>query len=61
MRKTELQAAAEAAQASVELEGIRVPEDALVEAEKFIEGKISFQELVSHLYRQAKNSSAGNH
>lgn len=46
MTKVELQAASEAARASVELEGIRVPEDALVKAERFIEGKISFQDLI---------------
>lgn len=57
MNKVELQAASEAARASVELEGIKVPEDALVEAKKFIEDEISFQDLIESLYKNSKGSS----
>lgn len=58
MNKIKLQAASEAARASIRLEGFVVPMDALAEAQKYIEGKINFQELISRLYRQAKKSNA---
>lgn len=60
MNKIELRAVSEAARASVELEGFVVPKDALAEAQKYIEGEINIQELFTHLYRQAKKSSAIN-
>lgn len=57
MNKIELRANSDAARASVELEGFVVPWDALAEAQKYIEGEINIQELISRLYRQAKKSS----
>lgn len=57
MNKIELRANSDAAQASVELEGFVVPRDTLAEAQKYIEGEINIQELISRLYRQAKKSS----
>ncbi|MGE8614643.1 MAG: antitoxin VbhA family protein [Achromobacter veterisilvae] len=58
MSKAERKAASDAARASVELEGFIVPENALSEAEKYTEGKISFQKLISCLYKQAKISNS---
>lgn len=46
--------AAEAALAPVELEGFGVPEGTQAEAEKYVIGEISFDELVSRLYKQAQ-------
>lgn len=60
MSKAERKAASDAARASVELEGFFVPKETLAEAEKYIEGQISIQELIGHVYRQAENSSTGN-
>lgn len=60
MNKIELRAISEAARTSVELEGFVVPRDALAEAQKYIEGEITIQELINRLYRQAKKSSAIN-
>ncbi|UPL21005.1 antitoxin VbhA family protein [Alcaligenes faecalis] len=57
MKKIELQAASEAARASVELEGFTVPKNALAESEKYIEGEISFKELIGYLYGQALSKS----
>lgn len=54
MNKIELRAISEAARTSVELEGFVVPKDALEDAQKYIEGEIGIQELISRLYRQAK-------
>lgn len=60
MSKIERQAASDAALASVNLEGFVVPKDVLTEAEKYIEGEISPQELIDHLYQKIKSSRAGN-
>lgn len=54
MNKIKLQAASEAARASVELEGFVVPKDALVEAQKYIDGEIKIQKLINCLYKQAQ-------
>ncbi len=53
----ERRAAADFALASVRLEGFPVPEDALVESEKYISGEINFQEFINRLYQQAKKES----
>ncbi|MGG4604271.1 antitoxin VbhA family protein [Paenalcaligenes sp. Me131] len=50
----ERRAAAESALASVRLEGFSVPEDTLVESERYISGEIDFQEFINRLYQQAK-------
>ncbi|WP_164461446.1 antitoxin VbhA family protein [Alcaligenes faecalis] len=47
--------AAEAALASVELEGFGIPEGMQAEGEKYIAGEISFDELMSRLYKQAQH------
>lgn len=60
MSKTERKAASDAARASVELEGLRVPMDALIESEKYIEGEISAQELIARLHQITGNGSVGN-
>lgn len=51
---TERRATADSALASVRLEGFFIPEDALVESERFITGEIDFQKLINRLYQQAK-------
>lgn len=56
--QTERRAAADSALASVQLEGFSVPEDALVESERFIAGEIDFQELINRLYQQAKKRAS---
>lgn len=53
MSKAKRKMASDAARASVALEGFFVPMDTLAEAEKYINGGINIQELISHLYRQA--------
>ncbi|MCX5471618.1 antitoxin VbhA family protein [Alcaligenes sp. A-TC2] len=60
MSKAERKAASDAARASVELEGFVVPTDTLAEAEKYMEYKISFPDLIRNLYKQAVNISAKN-
>lgn len=57
MSKAERKAASDAARASVELEGFFVPMDTLAEAEKYIQGDINIQQVISHLYKQAKKNS----
>lgn len=57
MSKAERKMASDAARASVELEGFVVPEDTLAAAERYIEGEINIQGLITHLNRQAKASS----
>ncbi len=54
MSKAKRKMASDAARASVALEGFFVPMDTLAEAEKYINGEINIQELISHLYRQAE-------
>lgn len=58
MNKIERQAASDAARASVELEGFMVPGNTLEVADRYIEGSISFQTLISNLYRQAVKTCA---
>ena len=50
MSKAERKVASDAALASVKLEGFIVPEDTLTATERYIEGKIKFQELILLLY-----------
>lgn len=52
--QTERRVDADSALASVRLEGFSVPEDALVESERYISGEINFQEFINRLYQQAK-------
>ncbi|WP_161808938.1 hypothetical protein [Alcaligenes sp. EGD-AK7] len=54
MGKVERQAASDAAQASVKLEGFVVPEDTLTEAQNYINGAFDLDELIRRLYRQAQ-------
>ncbi|MHB9704967.1 antitoxin VbhA family protein [Alcaligenes aquatilis] len=54
MSKIKRKTASDAALASVEMEGFTVPRDVRVNAEKFINGEISFPELISNLYEQAR-------
>lgn len=56
--QSERRAAADSALASVRLEGFFVPEEALVELERFIAGEIDFQELINRLYQQAKKRAS---
>lgn len=56
--QTERRAAADSTLASVRLEGFSVPEDALLESERFIAGEIDFQELINRLYQQAKKRAS---
>lgn len=56
--QAERRAAADSALASVRVEGFFVPEDALLEAERFIAGEIDFQELINRLYQQAKKRAS---
>ncbi|UQN37180.1 hypothetical protein MTR80_05615 [Alcaligenes aquatilis] len=56
--QTELRAAADSALASVQLEDFFVPEDTLLESERFIAGEIDFQELINRLYQQAKKRAS---
>lgn len=54
MGKVERQAASDAAQASVKLEGFVVPEDTLTEAQNYINGAFDLDELIRRLYRQTQ-------
>lgn len=54
MSKAKRKVASDAARASVALEGVVVPMDTLAEAERYINGEINIQELISHLYRRAE-------
>lgn len=56
--QTESRAAADSALASVRLEGFFVPEDALLESERFIAGEIDFHELINRLYQQANKRAS---
>lgn len=56
--QSERRAAADSALASVRLEGCSVPEDVLLESERFIAGEIDFQEPINHLYQQAKKRAS---
>lgn len=56
--QSERRAAADSALASVRLEGFSVPEGALLESESFIAGEIDFQEIINHLYQQAKKRTS---
>lgn len=56
--QSERRAAADSALASVRLEGFSVPEDALLESERFIAGELDFQELINRLYQQAKKRTS---
>ncbi|QTB99414.1 antitoxin VbhA family protein [Alcaligenes sp. SORT26] len=56
MSKAERKAASDAARASVELEGFVIPEDTSAQAQKYIEGDINIQELISLFYKKTKRS-----